>query len=1483
MEKHALQWTGERFLPWFSHIQPDIALEHLSRYFAARTFCKDKAVLDVACGEGYGSKILSEAPASVLGVDISEEAVRNAKKRYTSTRLKFAVQDAVQLEQLGRRFDVITAFEMIEHILEQEQFMIQVKKVLKERGIFMVSTPNKCVHETEWHTHNEFHVKELYFDQFQELLQKHFRYCYFYAQRVYRASECWLLSENRSICHPVIQNLVRFDESKAVELGGEDRSPGYYICICSDAPIEHISEKYFLTDVSDRFKNNLEQENAILKNPDYHYTNQYTIYYDYGDGFSEDNKDSFDYRYSDHFDQMLIRVTLPEHVKQIRIDPVEQRFCMIKNLQIEGYPKDRITCNHTQAFDDLLVFAGNKDPQMVMQTAYTTVREIMISYEILVYESAGLWNLLFEKWKGSEKQASAKYAGLEREKEKYECKVQKLSEKNQSLVHEVQKLSGYRKKTEIQMQEFSDCIQSADFQIQELKARESDLRTDVSRLLQDISDIYASASWKFSMPVRAAGMSIRWLARHVHAVHKCATAVHILKNGGIKLLLHELRHYKEHKTYVQQQEHPQDLSVDSKYEENIDFSDQTTDVKLLAFYLPQFHIFPENEAWWGKDFTEWTNVKSGTPGFEGHYQPRVPHADFGYYDLTDIQVLKKQAELASQHGIYGFCFYYYWFSGKRLMEKPLDLLLAHPEIKLRYCLCWANENWTRAWDGQNRDILITQNYSDADDHNFITDLKKYMDDPRYIRIYGKPLILVYNPGQIPNCQKSFRLWRQTAEELGIGEILIWTCQTANHTARQLQIENCIDAEVEFPPHNMWWESAAVRGVELGGKSAFLYSYPKVAQEVVRRFGTDKQTIPVHHGCMLAWDNAARRKDGWFTYCGFSLKSLYQWMLAAAEDARKNFEPEERVVFINAWNEWGEGTYLEPDETYGYASINTVSKAVMGLPFSEHLKVIHSRDAALEKSAFEKAAFEKTAFEKTSFEKAACKKAVSGIGTASQIAVQIHLFYLDTLDEIIANLNQIPYAYDCFVSTDTEKKRMTIEKRMKETCSCSRLYVELYENRGRDVAPFLLQMKDRICQYDYICHIHSKKTKTNDHGNEWRKYNFEHLFGSSSYLKRVFYLFASNPKLGIIMPPTYPVLELQAEWGGNQEGTKTLLQKLGVYTKLPKEPVFPVGNMFWARTDAVQKMFSCGFTQEDFPAEAGQVNATLAHQIERAWVYLAQSEGYSYQKVFNHCQDTDNHTKSLQKKKRLLAYVHYDKDHRLSEDDLKTLEIFSGICTQVLFVTNSALCQKDLDKAAVYADHMLVRKNVGYDFGAWKDVLFDYGREKAEQFDELILLNNSCFPPVFDICEMFARMEAQGYDFWGNTISPYSPDGSYIKEACIYEHLQSYFLVFDAKVVRSDVFWKFWEELPACREFIDVIAKCETKLTKILSDAGFSYAPYIRESYYISRFLNNYAVPYEKPCSLLLLKDAFVKKKCYQYMSAEEKVRLEFLLSQFKMD
>ena len=294
-------------------------------------------------------------------------------------------------------------------------------------------------------------------------------------------------------------------------------------------------------------------------------------------------------------------------------------------------------------------------------------------------------------------------------------------------------------------------------------------------------------------------------------------------------------------------------------------------------------------------------------------------------------------------------------------------------------------------------------------------------------------------------------------------------------------------------------------------------------------------------------------------------------------------------------------------------------------------------------------------------------------------------------------------------------------------------------------------------------------------------------------------------------------------------------------------------------------------EAEFPEESGQVNGTTAHEIERAWIYLARAEGYSYRKVFNNC--TAN--AALPEKKRSMIYAHYNVDGAISDDDLRSFRAIRALAAQAWFVSNSSLDDRSREKLEMSGCRIVIRDNKGYDFGAWKEVLLSC-KDEICSAEELVLANNSCLPPVFDLRHAFSAMESEDVDFWGMALFPYCADGSYIQRDHIDEHIQSYFMVFRKRALESGAFWKFWEELPEAETLKEAIACGEASLTTVLKDAGLAYAPYIKETYYIHRFLNSYAIPYEKPSSLVLLGDPLIKKKCYQQMSAEERERLEYL-------
>jgi lipopolysaccharide biosynthesis protein len=343
-------------------------------------------------------------------------------------------------------------------------------------------------------------------------------------------------------------------------------------------------------------------------------------------------------------------------------------------------------------------------------------------------------------------------------------------------------------------------------------------------------------------------------------------------------------------------------------------------VRAIAFYLPQFHPIPENDLWWGTGFTEWTNVTRARPGFVGHYQPHLP-TDMGFYDLRVAETRARQAALARAYGIHGFCYYYYWFAGKRLLETPVEEMRASGEPDFPYCLCWANENWTRRWDGAEREILIAQNPSRADDERLIRDLLPHFRDPRYIRVAGKPLFIVYRIGVLPDVARSAELWRRIAREEGVGEMYLCAAKTYDTGDPTFY---GFDAVVEFPPHGL-------RTVTMHDQLDFLdpeFSGTVVdfRQFVVDCIATRDPSYMLHRTVMPGWDNTARRMHQALVFAHASPEVYELWLREVVMRARRK-PPDERLVFINAWNEWAEGAHLEPDRRFGRQYLEATSRAL----------------------------------------------------------------------------------------------------------------------------------------------------------------------------------------------------------------------------------------------------------------------------------------------------------------------------------------------------------------------------------------------------------------------------------------------------------------------------------------------------------------------------------------------------------------------------
>lgn len=345
-------------------------------------------------------------------------------------------------------------------------------------------------------------------------------------------------------------------------------------------------------------------------------------------------------------------------------------------------------------------------------------------------------------------------------------------------------------------------------------------------------------------------------------------------------------------------------------------------VRTIAFYLPQFHAIPENDEWWGEGFTEWTNVRSGKPQFEGHYQPHMP-GELGYYNLLDPGIQHRQVELAKLYGIEGFCFYFYWFAGKRLLEKPLENWLRDPSLDLPFCLCWANENWTRRWDGLEKEVLIAQRHSPDDDIAFIAEAAPYLRDPRYIRVDGKPVLVVYRPSLLPSAAKTAARWRKWCRDHGIGEIHLAYTQSFEHIDPK---EYGFDAAIEFPPNNSRPPDVTHAVTPLRRDFGTRVYDWRILNERSKDYADPAYRL--YRSVCPSWDNTARRKNGGTAFVNNTPELFRNWMENAAEDTIKRFtDPNQRLVFVNAWNEWAEGAHLEPDSRYGYAWLQATRDAL----------------------------------------------------------------------------------------------------------------------------------------------------------------------------------------------------------------------------------------------------------------------------------------------------------------------------------------------------------------------------------------------------------------------------------------------------------------------------------------------------------------------------------------------------------------------------
>lgn len=762
-KRSTLDNTGERYLPFVDPMitGAEIHYEHLHRYAFVSQFVKDKYVLDLASGEGYGSYLLSNEASGVVGVELDEDAVAHSCAKYSKNNLEFKRGSILRIPINGSKiFDVIVCFEALEHVEDHDRLFSEVKRLLKDGGLFIVSTPNKKVYSDEANYHNPFHLKELYFDDFKNILHRYFSYEYLYGQRVFTGSNIWhLLSNNESYCNEFV---IEKEDNNFTFKSKMDKVPMYFISIASDAPLDEVFDKTsYLIDKSNILTARRDDQITSLSN---------------------------------QFQQAI---------------------------------KGR---------DDQITSLSN---QLQQANAHASSLE----YEITEIRKSAIWQLTMKFHNGF---------------------VERALPQNSR------------------------------------RRRWYDLGLKGGRIL--MNEGLQQAICKFRD---------RWQSKkEINVVENNKKLVAYDINNIYKKYILNFLDISDHRSLEYMPLSPNYMNL------------MDNDVKLIAFYLPQYHPIPENDKWWGKGFTDWTNVSKAVPQFVGHYQPQLPD-ELGFYDLRLIEIQKRQIELARQYGIYGFCFHYYWFNGKKLLEKPLNQFLNNKELNFPFCICWANENWTRRWDGMENDILIAQVHSPENDIAFIKDLEPFFRDPRYIRINDKPILIVYRVPLLPNARATAERWRMYCREQGVGDIFLIAAQTFGFKDPRTY---GFDAAVEFPPHTMPGCSCISDKIDVINPkfSGKIWDYNGFVKS--KRY-LGKVPYKLFKAIVPGWDNTARRPNSASIFHGSNPINYREWLWNIVEWTTEVHPAEERVVFINAWNEWAEGAHLEPDRKYGYGYLQATSEVI----------------------------------------------------------------------------------------------------------------------------------------------------------------------------------------------------------------------------------------------------------------------------------------------------------------------------------------------------------------------------------------------------------------------------------------------------------------------------------------------------------------------------------------------------------------------------